>query len=270
LLIVLLPVTAHAAPKSEYWDIWDKHDAASTAVVDHSVWQGLLDKYLVLSEDGITRFDYKALQENDKATLDGYLDSLTSLDPLIYNKTEQMAYWVNLYNALTIKVIVDHYPVESILKINISPGFLKFGPWGKKLITVNGEELRLDDIEHRILRPIWQDPRIHYLVNCASIGCPNLHPQAYTADNIEELMTENAIAYINHPRGVSVKKGRVKLSTIYKWFKKDFGKNDKEVLDHIRQYGSDDLKAQLEGIKKIRKHGYDWDLNEVTTSEKES
>ena len=142
------------------------------------------------------------------------------------NRGEQLAYWINFYNALTVQVILDHYPTDSILDIKISPGFFSIGPWDKKLVTVEGEELSLNDMEHRILRPIWRDPRIHYGVNCASIGCPNLLTTAYTADNVDGLLTENAVAYVNHPRGASLQNGALTVSSIYDWFEEDFGGNE--------------------------------------------
>ncbi len=98
----------------------------------------------------------------------------TSADRL--RRAEQFPFWINLYNALTVKVVLDHYPVEIIRDIDISPGLFADGPWGKKLVTVEGEALSLDDIEHRILRPIWKDPRLHYVLNCAALGVPIFSP----------------------------------------------------------------------------------------------
>ena len=99
-----------------------------------------------------------------------------------YNKKEQLAYWINLYNSLTIKVVLEHYPVKSIKEIKLS-GIFKPGPWKKELVIIEGKKLSLDNIEHDILRPIWKDNRVHYAVNCASIGCPNLQNSAFTAKN---------------------------------------------------------------------------------------
>lgn len=264
LIIVLtyMPFHSFSAPSSEYWGIWDKSNESSAFMIDHSLWQEILSKYLIQDDDGIIKVDYKALLENDRDKLELYLESLYSIDPLSLNKNEQLAYWINLYNALTIKVILDHYPTKSILKINISPGFFNFGPWDKKIITINNVELSLNDIEHRILRPIWKDPRIHYAVNCASIGCPNLRMEAYTAETADNMLTENAISYINHPRGVNFSRNRIRVSTIFKWYKSDFGRSDKNVLNHIRQYASKDLLSKLEGRNRIAGYRYDWDLNE--------
>src|SRR6185436_17606316 len=139
--------------------------------------------------------------------LDAYLERLQAVKVMQFSRPEQRAYWANLYNATTVQVILEHYPVESITKINISPGFFAKGPWKKKLLKIEGEEVSLDDIEHRILRPLWKDPRTHYSVNCASVGCPNLLPRAFTAGNMEEMLDEGARTYVNHPRGARVKDG---------------------------------------------------------------
>ena len=192
-----------------------------------------------------------------------YLEALSMVQISRYKRDEQLAYWINLYNALTVKVIVDHYPVESIRDIDISPGWFSFGPWDKKLIKVENESLSLNDIEHRILRPIWRDARIHYAVNCASLGCPNLAPTAYNADTMEGSLTEAARRYINHPRGVSIEGGRLYVSTIYEWFVEDFGGNEKGVLDHIRQYANPKLAKRLAEFAAIDGYRYDWGLNDA-------
>ena len=112
-------------------------------------------------------------------------------------RDEQCAYWINLYNALTLEVVLDHYPVDSIRDIDISPGLFSQGPWGKKLITVEGEQVSLNDIEHRILRPIWRDPRIHYAINCASLGCPNLQPRPFTGRTLDHALDLAAMRFVD-------------------------------------------------------------------------
>ena len=184
-----------------------------------------------------------------------------------YSRDEQLAYWINLYNALTVQAVLDDYPVESIRKISISPGLFSIGPWDRKLIRIEGEDLTLNDIEHRILRPIWQDPRIHYAVNCASISCPNLMPTAFTGANADELMTAGAREYINSPRGVTVRNGRLYVSSIYDWFDDDFGGTDARVIAHLREYASPALDAKLARISRISGDDYDWDLNGVRAVE---
>lgn len=252
-----------AAPKSKLWPRWSAHDAASTVAVDHGEWTRLLRAYTRPSDDGVVRFDYAGLAAGDRPALDEYIVQLTEVPVTRLNRDEQLACWINLYNALTVQVVLDHYPVSSILKINISPGFFSIGPWGRKLVSVEGEEVSLDDIEHRILRPIWRDPRIHYAVNCASIGCPNLVDTAYTADRVEALLEANAIAYVNHPRGAAVRGGVLTVSSIYDWFQEDFGASETGVLAHLRKYARPELARDLKLVIDIDGYEYDWSLNGV-------
>tara|TARA_R110002110_G_scaffold415612_7_gene652392 strand:+ start:199890 stop:200747 length:858 start_codon:yes stop_codon:yes gene_type:complete len=262
-LIALFASPGIAAPKSKLWPRWSTHDQASTQTVDHDDWTRLLQAYVRPSDDGVVRFDYAGLAGADRPALDGYIARLTAVPVSGLNRNEQLAYWINLYNALTIQVVLDHYPVSSILKINISPGFFSIGPWGKKLVSIEGEAVSLDDIEHRILRPIWRDPRIHYAVNCASIGCPNLIDTAYTADQVEAQLEANAIAYVNHPRGAELRGGALTVSNIYDWFQEDFGGSETGVLAHLRKYARPELARDLKLVSDIDSYAYDWSLNEA-------
>jgi hypothetical protein len=180
-----------------------------------------------------------------------------------HNRMEQKAYWINVYNALTVDVILGRFPVASIRDINISPGFLSRGPWGAKLFAVEGERLSLDDIEHRILRPIWKDSRVHYAVNCASLGCPNLQPLAFTGDNTEVLMEKASREFVNHPRGVSIQNGRLQVSSIYVWFQEDFGRDAEDLMEHWQRYANPKLADALEKYSGGLAHDYDWRLNGV-------
>lgn len=122
--------------------------------------------------------------------------------------------------------------------------------------------MRLDDIEHRILRPIWMDPRIHYAVNCASIGCPNLQAQAFTAKNAQGLLTKAAREYVNHPRGVRIGDDLLILSSIYVWFEPDFSANG-GLIGHLRRYADPTLAGKLDGRDGPDDHEYDWRLNDT-------
>ncbi|MEM7168772.1 MAG: DUF547 domain-containing protein [Pseudomonadota bacterium] len=259
--LMAFSIEALFAPSSELWDRWEGHDASSTATVDHSAWTAFLGRYIRADGDGLNRIDYEGVSDADLAALDAYINALEATPISSLNRDEQFAYWVNLYNALTVKVIVDHLPVESILDVDISPGLFANGPWDKKLVEIEGEDVSLNDIEHRILRPIWKDARVHYAVNCASIGCPNLQPMAFTAQSNEALLDAGARAYVNSPRGVQVTDNKLNTSSIYVWFKEDFGGNDAGVLQHLKAYAQPALAAQLADIKAIASHSYDWGLN---------
>ena len=250
--------SAAGAPAAELWERWLAHDPESGLAVDHSPWDLFLEKYLS-ERDGITRVDYAAVDGPAREGLQEYLAALSQTPVDSLSRAEQLAFWINLYNALTVETILKNYPVESIR--DISPGFLSSGPWGEKIFSVAGEELSLDDIEHRILRPIWKDARLHYAVNCASLGCPNLAGEAFTASGAERLLEQGARTYVNHPRAASVKDGALAVSSIYMWFREDFGGSDRGVIEHLRQHADSRLLADLEGIDSIAADHYDWTLN---------
>lgn len=251
------------APSADLWKRWQAHDAQSTAVIDHGAWDGILKKLVAPGGDGPNLFHYGAADQADRRNLGRYVDALAAVPISRYSRPEQMAYWINLYNALTVKVVLDHYPVPSIRDIDISPGLFADGPWGRKLVTVEGERISLNDIEHRILRPIWKDNRVHYAVNCASIGCPDLQPAAYTGAVLETMLDAAAKGYVNSPRGVSIRDGAITVSKIYDWFIEDFGGEEKTVLAHLMKYAAPDLRRQLVAIGKIDDVAYDWRLNDA-------
>ncbi len=258
LLFAWLPL-AQAAPKAELWPHWQAHDAESTQTIDHSAWNGWLSQWVVAGVDGINRVAYQRVDPAARATLQAYIEQLAAVDIKTHNRDQQRAFWINLYNALTVEVILENFPLESIR--DISSGFFSSGPWKLKLVEIDGKKLTLDDIEHRILRPIWRDARIHYAVNCASIGCPNLQRQAFTASNSETLLEKGAREFINHSRGAEVVDGKLEVSSIYDWFAVDFGDSDRDVIEHLREYADDRLKQSLEGIERISDDSYDWRLN---------
>lgn len=262
-VLLMLVAIAAFAQRLELLERWEAHDPSSTVTVDHSLWTELLERYLDTEpRDGVYRFDYGGVTASDRALLDDYLMMLESTPVSTLNRTEQYAFWLNVYNAFTVELIVDNYPVDSIRDIDISPGLFSNGPWGAALITVEGQPLTLDDVEHRILRPIWQDPRIHYGVNCASIGCPNLQPLAFTSENLEEMLNEGARAYVNHPRGASIERNRLTVSSIYNWFQIDFGDSEEGVIAHLLEYAEPDLARELRGFNGRVRYEYDWAIND--------
>lgn len=251
----LAPGEAFANPKT-----FHTIEEGSSRVVDHGAWSAFLDAYLKRTGDGRAVVDYGAVTSTDKAALKDYIGALASVDPTALGRAEAFAYWVNLYNAVTIDVVLDHYPVESIRAIRSG---LRPGPWRKKLVAVGGEALSLDNIEHDILRPFFRDPRIHYAVNCASYGCPDLAPRAYSGEALEAMLDAAARGYVNHPRGARFDGDELVLSSIYKWYAEDFGDDDAGVIAHVRQYASPALGAKLDAAEKIDDYEYDWSLNDA-------
>lgn len=271
-ILVSLVVTSAPTLAASIGEVFARRTVGSTATVDHSVWDKQLKTYVVPGADGLNRVDYKAWKAKDLGVLKGYVKALETTDPAKLDGPEQMAFWANFYNAKTIEVILDHYPVKSIREISINEGIFGFikksagvgGPWKSPLLTVSGQKLSLDNIEHDILRPLFKDPRVHYSVNCASVGCPNLPNQAFTGTTLEAMLDAGARAYVNHPRGIAVTGSRVVASSIYDWFQVDFGGNVTGVLAHVRKYANADLAKKLDGVTTISSYDYDWALNEVT------
>ncbi|MFT5176690.1 MAG: hypothetical protein ACI8W7_004886 [Gammaproteobacteria bacterium] len=261
LLLSLFCNFALAAPSADLWPRWQSNDPESRQVIDHSPWNELLMQHVRRGDDNTNRVDYASVNDAQRARLSDYIQQLAQTRISECNSHEQKAYWINLYNALTVQVILQHYPVSSIRDIDISPGLFTSGPWGKKLITIEGESLSLDDIEHRILRPIWMDPRIHYALNCASIGCPDLAPKAFAASTLDADLDAAARSFINHPRAVKVDGASAKLSSIYDWFKSDFGDQDAALIEHLRTYAAPLLREQLLQVRAVSEHHYDWALN---------
>ncbi len=258
-LICLFTVsTVSFATNTEFWK---QSDEGNTKVIDHQPWQMVLEHYLISNRPSkVNRFRYSEVSEKDKQSLKKYLSTLQAIDPRQYKKVEQMAYWINLYNALTVDLILDNYPVKSIKKTGES--FLSFGPWDDELVVIAKQRLSLNDIEHKILRPIWKDPRIHYVVNCASYGCPNLSAKVFTAANMDTLLDKAAYDYINHTRGVNFIKGKLIVSSIYHWYKEDFGDSDALLIKHLSHYAKPKLKQRLSKYQGVVDHQYDWRLNE--------
>lgn len=264
LVTVLLVVSGFgfSSRAPQPWDDWAVHNDADTRVIDHAAWSGLLASYVKPGSDGLNLFAYGAVTPADRQVLKDYIAQLGGVAITGFNRKEQLAFWLNLYNAVTVQVILDHYPVKSIKDIDIS-GFLKDGPWQKELASVEETPLTLDNIEHDILRPIWRDPRIHYGVNCASVGCPNLMAEAFTGANVDAMLNANARAYVNSPRGVLVgPDGSVSVSSIYSWFAYDFGNSEAGVMKHLLQYAEPTLAEKIRAANGLSDTHYDWALNE--------
>ena len=226
----------------------------------HAAWSALLAKYITPDVTGINRFDYKALKASqaDSEALAAYIASFKDMDISEMSDDAQFAAWANLYNALTVQHIIERYPVKSIRS-----GYF-VGPWKEVKTFADGEEVSLDDIEHDIMRKQWDEPRVHYAVNCASYGCPNLPVNALEAATLDEQLDAGARAYINHPRGVTIRKnGSLQVSRIYDWFEEDFGGSKAKVIEHLLEYAEPELAAQIRAKPKITKYAYDWSLNDV-------
>lgn len=305
---------ALAGPKSQLLDEhWLAHEPESRLTINHDAWQTFLDLYLEVAEpfdhslqvdaarsrandrnfatfeihdqfevhgkhqgrrENLSRIDYASVRPRDRQLLREYLTRMQSVTVSDLNRREQRAYWLNLHNALVVSIILDHYPVSSVLDIDLSDEPIRRGPWPAKLISVEDRPLSLDNIAHNILRPIWQDERTIYGLSCGALGCPEVVPTAFTGSNVDELLDQAAARFINHPRGAAIREmnkqrdalegdGRLFASSIYIWFAEDFGEDgsDKEIIAHLRRYADERLSPMLRRAGEIDSHEFNWKIN---------
>lgn len=188
--------------------------------------------------------NYAGLQQN-RAGLDTYIQSLEKPDTEGWNEQDWIAFWINAYNARTLQVIIDHYPTEGIRKIR--------GAWTKLKVPILGKERTLDEIEHKILRKEFNEPRIHMALVCAARSCPKLRNEPYTGARLDEQLADQSRDFLSRPDRFRIEDSTARISQIFKWFKKDF----ESVPEFIRIYSGQDI-SKL----KIKYQHYDWSLNE--------
>jgi len=226
-------------------------------VPDHSGWTDLLQQYV--DQKGFV--DYAGLVLN-KVRLEDYTKLLSENPPSSsWNKNDQLAYWINAYNAFTVLLIVDSYPIESIKDLNpvVSIPTIR-SVWTKEWFKIGGENFSLDRIEHKILRKKFNDPRIHFAINCASYSCPVLRKEAYIGENIETQLEEQATLFINDKSRNEVGRNEVKLSKIFNWFGGDF-KKGQGLIEFINKYS--EVEINIDAKIKFLKYG--WALNDQST-----
>ena len=217
---------------------------ASTQTMDHSKWTDILQAYV--ADNG--KVNYKGLL-NNRAVLNDYLNDLASNAPEdSWSIAEKKAYWINAYNAYTIQLILDNYPIESIKDLK--------NPWGQQFIEIGGKTITLNTIEHEILRPMG-DSRIHFAIVCASESCPKLLNCAFEAEILKTQLDQTAHEFINDPSKNSITPSKISISKIFKWFKSDFPKED-AFIKYLNKYST----VTIFPDPKINYKTYDWTLNE--------
>jgi len=232
--------------------IWVASAGVHAAQVDHSLFASLLSRHV---KDGVV--DYKGFKD-DEAILDQYLDVLSAVDPEPLSGDDQFAFYVNAYNAWTIKLILSRYPdIRSIKDL----GSLFSSPWKKTIARIDGGLLTLDQIEHDILRKRFKDPRVHFAVNCASKSCPPLQGDPFTGSHLNDQLNQAAKAFINAPRFNRLEGDTLWVSKIFDWFSEDF---QSDVIGYVIKFADAPLSDQLvknKGRIKVKYLDYDWSLN---------
>ncbi len=232
----------------------DSKAQGSNSAPDHSAWTALLSKYV--DESGFV--DYKGFI-TDKEALNGYADLLSQNPPNdSWTENQKLAYWINAYNVFTVKLIADNYPVESIKDLNPTLSIPTVRSiWTKEWFKIGEEDFSLDRIEHKILRKDFNEPRIHFAVNCASISCPVLRAEAFIPERIDEQLEEQARIFLNDKSRNEITPTSIRISKIFNWFGGDF-KKDQSLIEFLNKYS----KTKIDEKAKVRFLSYDWGLNE--------
>jgi hypothetical protein len=264
LATVLSPVIGLAAERAEIFEQWRRHDESSALRIDHRSWETFLLNYLRPGEDGIHRLAYGHVKERDYKKLDRYIEKLGGVDVSMYARAEQLAYWINLYNALTVKLVLDHYPFASIQKLGVPGDETISDVWRRELVTIAGVRLSLDDIEEEILEPIWDDPRVHYAITCPAIGCPNLQPIPFDGAQLERQLSDAAMAFVNDPRCIHIQGDQLHVSSFYRWHLEEFGGSERAVINHLMAYAEPELAMELQRFDRLHGDIFDWRLNDIT------
>ena len=243
-LISSAGLSSKGLPAAEVPAELDSETITSEVIVDHSAWNSLLQKYV--SKEGLV--NYKGFAK-DVQKLDAYLQLLAENKPTKdWSAQEQLAYYINSYNANTVKLILNNYPTKSIKDID--------GAWTKDIVNIGDVKISLGGIENSILRKM-NEPRIHFAINCASISCPKLLNEAFTASKINEQLDKVTKDFINSDKN-EISKNSVKLSSIFDWYKKDFIADGNSVIDYINQYSQ----VKVAKATTISYKEYNWNLNE--------
>ena len=222
--------------------------------VQHGEWDVLVKKHV--SKNGMV--DYQGFLK-DKKQLQVYLDKLSANKPTSkWSKNEKMAFWINAYNAFTVKLILDHYPIKSIKDIKRGIPFVN-SVWDITFIPMGKEKIDLNYIEHSILRKEFKDPRIHAAINCASFSCPLLRNEAYYASRLDEQLNDAMRRFVNDSERNQLDKSNIKISKIFSWFGGDFKLNGLSVVDYLNKYA----KKRVQPNAKIDFLEYQWELNDV-------
>jgi hypothetical protein len=230
-----------------------KDYASDSKPIDHGMWDKLTKKHV--TPEGYV--DYEGFLE-DSVQVKAYLALLSNHHPNdeFWSRDERLAYWINAYNAFTVKLIMDHYPVQSIKDIKNGIPFVNT-VWDIQFIDIEERTYDLNNIEHGIIRPKFEEPRIHFAVNCASVSCPRLRNEAYTAERLDEQLTDQTKSFLADESKNKISKNQLELSKLFTWYGGDFTKDGQTVVGFVQKYSDRDISddAKVDYIE------YNWDLN---------
>lgn len=260
--IFLFLQTNIALAEDSNWQQWATHNQHSLVEIDHSTWNRVLKTYVHTNSFGQNMFDYASVSPADQRAIKHYLEMLSTVDVQDLNKNEQLAFWINAYNAIVVRVILKEYPVESIL--DVGGDVFNRGPWNNHYFSVGGVPISLSNIRREIIFTHWQDVRVIYALSCGAIGCPNLGAKAVIGRKVNGYLDAAAMAFINGPVAIlKFDNDSVKTSKLFYWSKGEFIDHNVNILEHIKTYAVGDMARKLKNVENIRGYGFNWQLNDI-------
>lgn len=248
-----------AAPSPQLWPLWDQSNPHNEHTISHDRWQQFLNRYIILPAGSESYFvDYANVTAADAELLALYLDDQSRINPCLYSRDEQLAFWLNLHNALVVDLLLKHRDAANVQKIET--GWFEQSPWQRVLITVDNEPLSLDDIKHRILRPIWRNPHVHYALVNGAVGSPDLLPVAFDGQRIYQQLKQAAHHFINQQKAVAMVGDDLLLSSIFEEYQADFGGEDGVLLE-LKIFAEPKLRQFLIGFDGTIDYQMDWTVN---------
>lgn len=252
---------ALAASQTELAQHWQAHDNSSSATIDHSAFATFLDNYVVEREHAANLVRYAKVTADAHANLEAYIAKLAQVPLADYNRDVQLAYWLNLYNAALLDLVLDHYPVKSVTAI----GGRNTSPWAIPVVRIDGYQLTLNDIRQRILEPIWNEPLIGYGLSWAAMGGPELRAEPYSADGVFLQLRDSAERFINSPQGLTIKDDRLIVSRFFDWNRADFGDTDIALISQLREHAQPALSVRVDIFDTISEFKFNWQLNDAAS-----
>lgn len=254
--------SAFAAVPMKLIKFWDDVEPQSLINVDHSAFKEVLNAYISDQHpSGIARFNFNAVSELDKNKLKGYLDYLQLLEPRQLNEAEAKAYWVNLYNAATLKMVLEAYDDDRVKSIREArTGVFSAQPWKRKLVTISQQKMSLEEIHNGVLRPMYKDHRLHFALFFFSLGGPDVSSMILEGENNDEVLDTLEKNFFSHYRAARLNGSELVLSELFETYDTDFAENSSALIQYISQHVSEEIAAGLLTVTDIR-FEYDWSIN---------
>ena len=242
---------AYGATQMNLIEFWNDHEPASLIDLDHSRFEEFLEKYVIDDHpSGIARFDYLAVSQSDFDKLESYLSDMQFMEPRQLTEAEAKAFWINLYNAATLHMVIEEFVDGNPTRIQARG--VPIRRWRRDIITISEQRMSLEDILHGVIRPLYQDPRVHYALIFCMYGSPDMPTTVFKGDNNDALLEELEAKFLSKSRAVKIEGDQLVLSSIFKDYDTDFAPSQSQFLAYLRERVPEEVAQSMNGVTKVR------------------